>query len=388
MIATIQGRPLSIRDETFDVCLPTLQSMQAEIEDQALPPPFELSAKESVQYTLHRFKLDRIVSEIKTIFYFLPDRVNSSIWSTDYVNQHERLRKELDDWFTQISPTNNELQTRWYLHLEQQYQAALVLLFQPSQVIRQPSDAHLLQCYSAASRQINCYNSLYDDLDMLHFDFRTVRSIFACGATIVYCFWTSKSLSTSSEASQLPKTLRLCTTLLAVGAIWWPSVKRGRPSFQKLVDLTLQRQTDVQRDIQHQRKKRLNHSKSPADLSTASVDPTQTGHPMSQNHPTFLDDYSILAEQFMPSVSSQKPGSNVQASDQWPAVESFDYNVTDDHELFSSMNPESQLPYDLTIAPSQIEPEIAIFLNDYFLDDTSWNLADAGPPLTFHFGNL
>lgn len=397
MVATIQGRPLGIRDETFDVELPTLQTMQTEIENQSLPPDFKLSMSETASYSLRRFKLDKIISEIKTVFYFLPNRINPSIWSTDYAPHQQRIQHELDSWYADSSDDLSRPRVldmggkRWHIHLEQQYQAARVLLFQPSQVFRQPSDESLQHCFEAASRQIDCYNSLYEDLDMLHFDFRTIRSIFACGATVIYCFWTSKALQLSSCTDELPKTLRLCTTLLAVGSIWWPSVKKGRSSFQRLVDLTLQRLTDLQkRDLEQGRKKRSNRSKQGNGLDLPfQIPSTLTGVPGSQAQSSFHPIHSTHNEQFVPGVPLQVRGLEEESPGQWQTFDPLDYNnMTNDRDFFSNSEFENPSPYNQIEIPGHIEPEIATFLNDYFLDDGSWNSAEAGPPLSFHFGNL
>lgn len=79
IIATIQGRPLGIRDETFDIESLTAYSLQTEIEGQDLPEDLRLSMKQLAACSLSHFKLDETVSEIKTVFYFLSNRINPSL---------------------------------------------------------------------------------------------------------------------------------------------------------------------------------------------------------------------------------------------------------------------------------------------------------------------
>lgn len=395
MVATIQGRPLGIRDETFDVKLPTLDELLADIGNHSLTPVFEAPLSHTAFYSLSRFKLDKIISDIKTIFYFLPDRINPSVWSTDYGHHQQRIQQDLDSWYADVcelestSAANDGDRRRWQLNLEQQYCAAMVLLFQPSQVFRQPDDERFRQCFDAASRQIQCYNSLYEELDMLIFDFRTVRNIFACGATIVYCFWSSKNLQLGSYANQMPNTLRLCTTLLAVGAIWWPSVKKGRLNFQKLVDLTVQRWNDVKKkDPERSRKRRSQRARLSYDQRLSSqMIPTQSGQSQASLYPGF----GAHNEQDLSGVLGPDQQFEGEPSDQWQRNEDLTFGIVGERNLGMASHPDFEdvsPSHDLTNVPSHVEPEIAAFLSDYFLDDSSWNLTDAGPPLSFHFGNL
>lgn len=40
--------------------------------------------------------------------------------------------------------------------------------------------------------------------------------------------------------------LRTCSNLLSIGGQWWPSVRGGKQSFDKLVDLTIKRLSNLQ----------------------------------------------------------------------------------------------------------------------------------------------
>lgn len=101
----------------------------------------------------------------------------------------------------------------------------------------------------------------------------------------------------------------------------------------------------------------------------------------------FLDEYPTYDEDLALDHLSGHHDSIGGPSDQWQALDPSNYVVTD-NRMSASMNVAAPLSYDVTSIPTHIEPEIAAFLNDYFLDDTSWNLQEAGPSLTFHFGNL
>ncbi|KAK5058695.1 hypothetical protein LTR84_010959 [Exophiala bonariae] len=389
-VATIQGRPLGIRDETFDVQLPTMEELQTVQTSANLPTELQLVASDLLTYSFHRFRLDPIISEIKLLFYHLPLQSNAIIWSTDYDQQQQRIYTSLTEWAACIGGVCNQLpvadteKRRWQLHLEANYHAAVVLLFQPSQTFRQPTGVQMELCFNAAADQLACYDSLYE-LEMLQLDWRTVRSIFACGATLIYAFWTSNSIQAPRISSRLPKSLKTCTTLLTVGGVFWPSVRRGKTSFERLVDLTLQksRQTNVQ--IGRSSKRRLLES-----------------YNLSQN--------KIFEADFQPDLGgsslqtdnrSEMPANlNFARLDQSNAFEihedeSLNFNILPDDPF--SDGPIAQGTHNLQMydtlnmdgtPENTLDPEIEAFLSDYFVDDDGWNSANTGLPLEFRFGNL
>ena len=150
-IATIQGRPLGIRDETFDIRLPD----ESDIPDMITipntgllilqPPPQHLAL------SIYRFKLDRYISEIKLLLYHLPSlRTNTRtfVWPTNIPDIQHQIKSDLDDWLTEVSkvsPSHDmEVEEKLKLHyeklrMEQLYHNTVALLFQPSQMFPSPS---------------------------------------------------------------------------------------------------------------------------------------------------------------------------------------------------------------------------------------------------------
>lgn len=399
-IATIQGRPLGIRDETFDVQLPTLEDLRAEIDSQEIPAPYMQLAQSTSHYILHRFRLDKIVSQIKSIFYSLPSEKDQDIWSIDHDSHKTRLHIELNSWFSSIAEVSSNLpisdpeKQRWRLQLEQLYYAAVVLLFQPSQIYRKPDAGGLRLCCNAAIQQISCYNSIHEQ-DMLQFDWRTVRNIFACGATIIYCFWTSDTTSASSLCAQMPNTLRACTSLLAVGGIWWPSVKKSKSGFERLVDLSLQRVHDMRMgNTERSNKRRAQHTVTSAETSAREAADCDTMGPhlpsqvlqRQNSHGRVYETTSQLA-------SYDRPVQDFGMNTQWPAAE-MSYPSADEfhNNAFAAVSEQGEASFYETnnnaFSHNYVEPEIAAFLTDYFLDDSGWSASIAGPSLSFHFGDL
>ncbi|KAL7919036.1 hypothetical protein ACQKWADRAFT_330084 [Trichoderma austrokoningii] len=252
-VATIQGRPLGIRDETFDVQLPSLQEVQADVENLAfssLAP--ELSIPAIVAFAIHRFKLDPIISEIKLLFYHLPSQIRAYSWPTDHQATQDVIRQRLQSWRREISSISSvlpqdfgdedcELDMRRYeLAAQSQFFAAMILLYQPSQMIPHPGEEALLICYQCAASRINIYNSLYN-VEGLFQSWRSVQGIFSSGATMIYCLWTSSSVQKSVPLSRAMTDLRTCTNLLSIGGEWWPSVKRGKETFGRAIDALLKK---------------------------------------------------------------------------------------------------------------------------------------------------
>ncbi|KAL5452703.1 hypothetical protein PMIN06_005884 [Paraphaeosphaeria minitans] len=247
-VATIQGRPLGIRDETFDVQLPSLQDVQADAADLGssdLVPGTSIPA--IVSFSIHRFKLDPIISEIKLLFYHLPGEVSFYSWPADHHSTQNAIRQRLETWRRELhsvacalrhdaADADDQAEIRRYeLKVKSQFFAAMILLYQPSQIIPHPSEDALLICYQCAASRINTYNSLHNAEGFFQ-SWRSVHGVFSSGATMIYCLWTSSSVQRSVPLSTAMTDLRTCTNLLSVGGEWWPSVKRGKETIGRAID--------------------------------------------------------------------------------------------------------------------------------------------------------
>ncbi|KAF2011517.1 hypothetical protein BU24DRAFT_282921 [Aaosphaeria arxii CBS 175.79] len=376
-IAALQGRPLGIRDETFDLQLPTLEDVQldaASIQDKAFAP--EMSIAGGLAFALHRFKLDPIISEIKLLFYHLPSRVNAYVWPSDHSSSQASIRTKLDDWrrhtlamAEKLVPEFEEdrLAYRNYeLKLTSQYFAAMILLHQPSQAIPEPSQESLLTCYQCAAWRLNTYNDLYH-ADSYYQSWRSVQGIFSSGATMIYCLWTSTLVRATVPVTEAIKDLRTCTNLLSVGGEWWPSVKKGKESFGRAMDALLKRMDCSQQQgrgnqgftQQTQRPHTLSHN--PIDPATAEgplVPPPANLDAVSTfeaAHTTIHDD-DLNMNQFSHSTGD------------FPTTE---WTMLDNHAFSNNTHHFSELFFDANIgAPdSTVDAFIAEFMNE----DTAWN---------------
>lgn len=154
---------------------------------------------------------------------------------------------DLQSWWNKVS--ENELgilgldhrqKQMWLYKLKIRYHTTMLLLFQPSQSIRTPTESSLQTCFDSASAILKIYQLLHDN-HCLHFGWRTVQNIFAAGATVMYTFWTCPRVQADASIIELSRSLRICSSLLSVGGESWPSVKIGKNSLETVADLTIRK---------------------------------------------------------------------------------------------------------------------------------------------------
>ncbi|GLA26538.1 hypothetical protein AnigIFM63326_003701 [Aspergillus niger] len=253
-IATIQGRPLGIRDETFDIQRPEVEDVTEDLSSLA-DCKLNVSAPSSAHMTMsiRRFRLDQYITEIKLLFYHLPKQLRPLVWPNDLENHQAQIKLDLDAWLTEKSliqpPTDREEDRKSVqyekLRLEILYHSAVTLLFQPSQTFRSPSPSALRHCYQSCSRKLRIYDHLSTE-EQLYYNWRNIHGIFSSGATLIYCIWASPSLQATIPFAEVLRDLRTCSNLLSIGGQWWPSVRNGKGSFDKMVDLTIRQLSRTQ----------------------------------------------------------------------------------------------------------------------------------------------
>ncbi|KAJ5718263.1 hypothetical protein N7488_003909 [Penicillium malachiteum] len=246
-VATIQGRPLGIRDETFDIQPPRMPEITEMIALSIEGLPIQLPSSATLYFIISKFCLDRHISDIKLLLYHLPTKSKSFLWPTNVPESQNRLKLELDEWLAKVQmvlpPQNSDEEERAQFEMEkmkheQLYHSAMTLLFQPSQASPCPSESALMICYHSCSQRLQIYENLSNN-DSLSYDWRNIHGIFSSGATIVYCAWVSRELQRTIPLSRLLRDLRICSNHLSIGSQWWPSVKNGKQSFETMIDLVI-----------------------------------------------------------------------------------------------------------------------------------------------------
>lgn len=382
-MATIQGRPLGIRDETFDVQLPSLQDVQADaasLASSSLAP--ELSIPSIVAFAIHRFRLDPIISEIKLLFYHLPSQISAYSWPADHQATQHAIRQRLENWRREISSMSNvppedisdedhQLDMRRYeLKVQSQFFAAMILLYQPSQMIPHPGEEALLICYQCAASRINIYNSLYN-AEGLFQSWRSVQGVFSSGATMIYCLWTSSSVQRSVPISSAMTDLRTCTNLLSVGGEWWPSVKRGKETFGRAMDALLKKLDQSRTPSRTQSHTRNANERLLRDMPQRSDRESTNFESLMLATSTHSGDADVFGE-LNPALSSGfNDTSHVDASINYGAT---DWTVLDKYgDQSLHFNPRD---FDSTVSeinPENLDSTVEAFITEFLQNDTAWN---------------
>ncbi|KAG6361449.1 hypothetical protein INS49_009676 [Diaporthe citri] len=147
-----------------------------------------------LRYSSYRFRLDRIISDIKEHLYYLPDKTSQALTSVSPESHQRNIRLDLDEWWEETvlglaaitSGVGARQKNIWRLKLEIRYHLALVLLYHPSQEIRNPSQDHLLQCFSGACSILDQYQALYEAKALYHGWFPVQYLRRRCNAGILF----------------------------------------------------------------------------------------------------------------------------------------------------------------------------------------------------------
>ncbi|KAF5550745.1 pyrimidine pathway regulatory 1 [Fusarium mexicanum] len=341
-LSSIQGRPLGFRDETFDIKIPESLSDLDENTQGPLPSSFMTAV---TRYSSYHFRLDRIVSDIKLHLYHLPGDSSFFPWPDNPTEQQSRIQQTLQSWWGEVSnelfeypSLDNRQREVWKIKLRLKYHTTMVLLFQPSQVVRQPASEALQACFDSATSILDGYQRLHD-LHGLHFGWRAVQNIFAAGATLIYSFWTSQAVREKASPETMSKNLRSCSTLLTIGGEWWPSARNGHASFGSVADLTM---------------KRLYMADASNKAPRLSLQQTASSRPRDSA------DADVSGSQHQPQLSNEA-GQSV-AIDTDTAWQNLDLGVGGNSDQF-----------DWPSIEGGFDPEIEMFLEDFNRSDFTWS---------------
>ncbi|CAI7657060.1 unnamed protein product [Penicillium manginii] len=384
-IATIQGRPLGIRDEALDIRPPDeadIAEMMKMTEGDLI---IKLPSSRLLELSISRFRLEQHISEIKLLLYHLPTRTHSFVWPTNLSEIKARIKSDLDDWLQgvqRIVPLNNmdaEENTIFQfqkLKHEQLYHSAVCLLFQPSQSFPSPNQEALRLCYESCSTRLQIYDAL-SNREMLYYNWRNIHGIFSSGATIVYCACASRDLQRAIPFAKLLRDLRTCSNHLSIGSQWWPSVRSGKESFEMMIDLVIKHFNSLQLQINDpgtssERQRRPNSSQAGASQPPPSYTSVYTvGKDQTERGITYSDQGHSQPDQF--DSVNQEPSFGIMNN----AQQSLD-NI----DLPLSVDPLQD--YD----PPTIEAAMENFMADYLHEDWGWDpFSNSTGPFDFQ-GNV
>ncbi|PVH85582.1 hypothetical protein DL98DRAFT_48820 [Cadophora sp. DSE1049] len=130
-ISTIQGRPLGIGDDTFDVDLPL--GILTDDPNSTISSAGRADTA-SMPFSIQIFKMAQHISRIKFELYRLPSRAGRAPTLSSLPEKQLQIRQELDKWLAEAFPTtvgDQSLSVKLKIH----YHGAICLLYQP----RKPS---------------------------------------------------------------------------------------------------------------------------------------------------------------------------------------------------------------------------------------------------------
>ena len=199
--------------------------------------------RESMNYSIHLFKMAQLASRIKTLFYRLSQPPDGTPWATDIAAAQKQLRNDLEQWVAEVPSVvlfvPAELKLRLTTKLQLHYHGTMCLLHQSSQAIVQPSDQALEMCYYHAAERLRLYESLYESGGLV-FSWRTVHDIYLAGTTVMYSVWVSSAVRANISLPVLASICRRCSSLLSVGGEWWPVTRKSKLSLERLASRTIE----------------------------------------------------------------------------------------------------------------------------------------------------
>lgn len=223
----------------------------------------------------------------------------------------------------------------------------MILLYQPSQMFRHPSQQSLQAVFDHASAVLQNYQILHDN-HSLHYGWKGVQNIFAAGAALIYSFWTATDVEYSADAKSLTRDLRTCLSLLSVGGEWWPSAKKSLANLGCIIDLTVQRL--YTRGTRPKQRRLTRHGPDPAAGFEQLGPPQNSGDPTNANWNMY--EYPPTTEQdIQGNWATMSPPEQV--NEAWRSPE--------------------HAPTAYTDIGQEIAPEIVNFLTGFDKSDLTWS---------------
>lgn len=189
--------------------------------------------------SIAHFRWASIISELKQRFYRLSPGDGLQACIEELQEQlHKRLEKWLEESLVLVENLPLCHQERFRTKFQIDFHFAVGLLCQPSRSCPHPNNRALWLCLESATQRIRLFDSLYCQ-NNLALTWPSTHGVFLAGATLVYSIWASTEIRSSVSPVEVAGDLRLCSSLLALGGEWWPLAQRGKRSFERLADSTL-----------------------------------------------------------------------------------------------------------------------------------------------------
>lgn len=169
----------------------------------------------------------------------------TSAGQTSVLEEIESFRKELDAWRThtaQFSRSGGKAQkpASVYYDMDEffnvQYSKALRMLLQPSLVSynqrssNETGASYLQLCARASGDICQSYKAMHQK-QPLGWNLLAIHAVFTAGLNLLYCMWISRE----RHDLQMLDDIRACSSVLFVVAEHWPTARRFRDTFERMV---------------------------------------------------------------------------------------------------------------------------------------------------------
>lgn len=251
-LSVLLGRPLTLRDEAFDIGFPDDLSGE-EISRDAVGIGQDTSVNaghnldnQTMVPAITSFRFDRIVAEIKLMLHRVSQSPARFPWPTKVSSWQTAVHEACSDMIEQARKRLNRLDTplRYGLSsafilapLDLKYHHTIMLLYRPSPLIPQPSALALRFCFESAMETIRIYSDMYRNGSMTN-SYLEAHTIFVSGISICYCLLVSKNIRQVTPANLFTHYVDMVKQLLSILSQTWAVAKSASEKFGALAEWT------------------------------------------------------------------------------------------------------------------------------------------------------
>lgn len=229
MLCCALGRPLSLRDEGFDVPFPNNVN-EDEIQIVAVSP--DTRRMTTMTPSIRLFELMQILSEIKLHLYRVRQGQDRFPWPDNLDDFRQKTLQRLLAWRSEIPGCTTRPAVRSILDLR--FHQAVLLLFRPSPAFPQCSGEALDLCVNSAKDTLKILDA-QQRFGRLAYSFLHVHDTFLSGLTLLFGLLVLPP--DSIPATRFAPSVRSCSSVLAALGDVWVEARKARTVFERLADL-------------------------------------------------------------------------------------------------------------------------------------------------------
>ncbi|KAJ9650467.1 hypothetical protein H2198_010223 [Neophaeococcomyces mojaviensis] len=256
-LSVVLGRPLTLRDEAFDIGFPgnpdgeEIEKDASTIYDQTLDsaePPLKRSRLTLSPSTpaCFSFRFDRIIAEIKLMLHRVSQSPARFPWPSDFPTWQEKVHKICSQLIEDICIEFDRLDVPHRAgsltedvvpFLELKYHSTMMLLYRPSPCIPRPSALALRFCFESAMETIRLHSELCRSGNLAG-SWLDAHTTFISGITICYCLWMSPQIRQVTPVKLFAYYADMVKRLLVTFGKTWSVAASACKKFEALAEWT------------------------------------------------------------------------------------------------------------------------------------------------------